>query len=530
MNTLRHSRPSRLAPLIALGLAAFAPNAFGQYSPSAPARPFPGYFNEYFRSADTYRSNWDIGVNVRERLESKDDAGFTYTGQNADFRLNGPGATVDNNNHYLLLRLMPRVGYAAKWFAFTVEGRASASAGDERGDQRVAADVNKPGRALAENDRDLNLHQAFLFVGNHKEFPVSVKLGRQELVYGEQRLLGHFRWNNNARTFDALKLRWQNPLFGVDAFTGGLVYNDNHNFNKSHIKQDHFSGLYFNFPTIPKLSASNLVEAFIYSRNITAGSARVNVDPNNNPYAGVAAPFRNPAKQDLYTAGLRLKSKPLAYGAWDYGVELMHQFGNRANTGPVALSAAVASAVRLHQDAYAAVLAGGYTWTESAWQHRLGLTYSYASGDKRATDQTSQTFQNLFATTHLHYGYMDLNSLQNLNAYRLTYSFKPTPTVSINLDYHLHRLARATDSWYNVAGVARAGGGANLGTGYAISPNFSKGLGQEIDLIAGWHVIPSTQIEVGVSRYFRGNYVKQSLATPGSKDANYAYVQVTLSL
>ena len=149
MNSLRHSRPSRLAALIALGLAAFAPNAFAQYSPSTPARPFPGYFNEYFRSADAYRSNWDIGVNVRERLEAKDDAGFTYTGQNADFRLNGPGATVDNNNSYLLLRLMPRVGYTDKWFAFTVEGRASASAGDERGNQRVAADVNKPGRALA---------------------------------------------------------------------------------------------------------------------------------------------------------------------------------------------------------------------------------------------------------------------------------------------------------------------------------------------------------------------------------------------
>ena len=50
------------------------------------------------------------------------------------------------------------------------------------------------------------------------------------------------------------------------------------------------------------------------------------------------------------------------------------------------------------------------------------------------------------------------------------------------------------------------------------------------DLVAGWHVIPSTQIEVGVSRYFRGDYIKQSLATPGSKDANYCYVQFTLSL
>lgn len=519
--------PLRIAAGFALAAVAFAPLARAQYVPSTPARPFPGYGNERLRAADPYMNAWDIGVNVRERFENKENAGFTYAGQNADFRVNGNGLNNDNNNSYLVLRVMPRVAYTAKWYAFTVEGRASATAGDERGDQRVAADATKPGRALAENDRDMNLHQAFVLIGNHKEFPVSLKLGRQELVYGDQRTLGHFRWNNNARTFDAAKVRWQNQFFGVDAFTGGLVYNDNHNFNRSHISQDHFSGLYFNFPT---LSTGSLVEAFVYSRNVTAASARVNVDALGNPYAGVAAPFRNPAKQDLYTAGVRFKSKPGAYGPWDYGVELMKQFGNRAATGPTALSAAVASAVRLRQDAYAAILGGGYTVTASAWQHRVGVTYSYASGDKSATDLKSQTFQNLFATTHLHYGYMDLNSLQNLHDIRFAYTAKPATNISIGIEGHLHYLARTTDSWYNVAGVGRAGGAANAGTGYAISPNFGKQLGREIDLVGSWHVIPSTQIEVGLSRYFRGDYIKQSLSTVGSKDANYAYVQVTLNL
>lgn len=507
--------------------AATLPFVRAQYVPSTPARPFPGYLNEYLRNADAYRSLWDVGVNARERFEFKDGAGFTYSGQNADFRLTGNGLTNDNHNHYRLLRLMPRVGYTAKWYAFLVEGRSSVSAADERGDQRVAADATKPGRALAENDRDLNLHQAYVLLGNHKEFPLSVKLGRQELVYGDQRSLGHFRWNNNARTFDAVKLRWQNPLFGVDLFTGGLVYNDNHNFNRSHLNADHFSGAYFNFPT---LSQNNIVESFVYARNVTVASARVNVDALGNPYGGVAAPFRNPGKQDLYTAGVRIKSKPNAYGPWDSGLELMHQFGNRANTGPVALSAAVASAARLRQNAYAAVVQGGYTWTESAWQHRIGLTYSFASGDKNATDGTSQTFQNLFATTHLFYGYMDLNSLQNLHDVRLAYTFKPLVTMSVALEAHAHYLARKTDSWYNVAGVGRAGGAANLGTGYAISPAFSRNVGQELDVVVGWHVIPSTQIEVGASHYFRGDYIKQSLATLGSKDSSYVYTQLTLSL
>ncbi len=522
--------PVRLALLALAAVLAASPAAHAQYAPSTPVRPFPGYINERLRAADPYMNVWDIGINARARYEGKDDAGFTYSGQNADFRLTGPGTTVDNNNGYYLLRLMPRVAYTAKNYSFTVEGRTNASIDDERGDQRVAADALKPGRALTDNDRDLNLHQAFVFIGNHKEFPLSLKLGRQELVYGDQRILGHLRWGNNARVFDAAKLRWQTPLFGVDAFTGALVYNDNRNFNKSHYGKDTFSGLYFNFPNIPGLSANNLVEAYLYSRNVTADSARIDVDPAGNPYAGVAAPFRNPNKQDLYTVGVRYKSKPLAYGPWDYSAELMHQFGNRANTGPVALTAVVANAARLHQNAYAAVLTGGYTFTESAWQHRLGLTYSYASGDKNSADQTSQTFQNLFATTHLFYGYMDLNSLQNLNTYRFTYSFKPLVNLSVALDYHVHSLARTTDAWYNVAGVARGGGAANAGTGYAISPTYGKNIGQEVDLTVGWHFLPSTQLEVSVARYFRGDYIKQSLRIPDSKDANYIYVQITMSL
>jgi hypothetical protein len=523
---VNHNHTFRFVSVL-LALSTVAASLRAQYAPPVLAAPFPGYINNYLRNSDPYMNAWDIGINARGRFEDKDGAGFDYTGSNADFRLTGNGLTNDNNNKYYLTRIMPRVGYTAKWVSFLVEGRSSASYGDNRGDILVPADANKPGRSLPEEDSDLNLHQAYLLVGNHKEFPLSLKIGRQELVYGDQRLLGNFRWNNNARTFDAAKLRWQNKFFGVDVFTGGLVYNDDHNFNRSHIGADNFSGAYFNFP---RISHNNIVESYLYSRNVTVRSATVDVDPFKNPYAGVAAPFRNPPKQDLYTAGLRIKSKPNAYGPWDYCMELMHQFGDRATTGPTALSAAVAVAPRLRQDANAAVVQGGYTWTESTWQPRIGLIYSYASGSKNAAGSTSQTFQNMFATTHLHYGYMDLNSLQNLDDIRLACTCKPTATTSVALEGHLQYLDKTSDSWYNVAGVARTGGTANAGNGYAISPSFSHDLGKEVDIVMSWNILPSTQLEVDVSHYYRGDYIKQSLRIPGSKDASYCYVQLTLNL
>ncbi|HWA25939.1 MAG TPA: alginate export family protein [Lacunisphaera sp.] len=506
MNTLHRS-----AALLALACLAL-PALRAQYTPPPPARPFPGYTNELLRADNVYASAWDIGVNVRYRFENKDDAGFTDAGSNWDFSRRPQD---DNNNSYHLTRVMPRAGYTAKWWNVLVEGRSSFSFADERFVPTAA------GQGLAERDGPIDLHQAYFFLGNHKEFPVSLKVGRQELVYGDQRLLGHLRWNNNARTFDAVKLRWQNSLFGIDAFTGGLVYNDDHNLNKAN-SQDVFSGLYFNFPTIAK---NEIVEAYVYERAVNRGIATDN-------WSAISAPFRFPGAQDLYTAGLRIKSKPLAYDAWDYGIELMHQFGNRTAVFPATTVAAALAAPRLDQDAWALVLQGGYTWTEHPWQPRVGVLYSYASGDKSATDGSSETFQNLFATTHLHYGYMDLNSLQNLHDLRFVATAKPRANISLAAEMHLQQLARTTDFWYNVAGVPRNFTGAAVGSGggYRINPSYDKSLGTEVDLTAAWTFRPYAQIEATVSRYFRGDYIKQSLAAVGSKDANYFYLQLTLNL
>ncbi len=491
---------------------ALATSALAQYAPPPPARPFPGFANEMLRADNVYMSAWDIAASYRLRFEDKIGAGFTDAGSNWDF---SKRRVDDNNNSYLLSRFMPRVGYIGKRVAFTVEARASSSFGDER------YNATAPGKGLAENDSGIDLHQAFLFVGNHKEFPVSLKIGRQELNYGDQRLIGPFKWNNNMRTFDALKVRWQNPLFGVDVFTGGLVYNDANNLNKSN-SQDHFSGAYFNFPTLLK---NEITEGYFLARDVERGIATDN-------WSGVAAPFRFSGAQDTYTAGIRVKTKPNAYDPWDYGYELMYQFGNRTAVFPATTVAAALAAPRLSHHAYAWVVQGGYTWTQSTIQPRLALIYSAGSGDKSATDTKSGTFQNLFPTNHLFYGYMDLSSLQNLHDIRLAYTLKPTTTSTIALEGHSHFLNRTSDFWYNVAGVPRnfAGAAVGSGGGYRINPSYSKHVGNELDLVAAWTFKPYAQIEAAACRYFRGDYIKQSLAAVGSKDASYFYVQLTLNL
>ena len=94
------------------------------------------------------------------------------------------------------------------------------------------------------------------------------------------------------------------------------------------------------------------------------------------------------------------------------------------------------------------------------------------------------------------------------------------------------KLRGTSDFWYNVAGVPRnfAGAAVGSGGGYRVNPAYSKHVGNELDLVAAWTFKPYAQIEAAACRYFRGDYIKQSLSTVGSKDANYFYVQLTLNL
>lgn len=527
-------RQIRLAAL-ASGLVALCSALPAQYLPTPP-RPYPGMINDKLRASDPYNNQWNVGVNIRGRYEAKDDAGLTAAGSNWDFSQTGSGNARDNNHSYYLTRVMPRVGYTAKWAEVFVEGRSSSSYDDEReNNPPPLAGLTPPATigqrrdvALTENDSDMNLHQAYVFVGNHKEFPVSAKLGRQEFAYGDQRQLGHFRWNNNARVFDAAKLRAQTQWFGVDAFVGGVVQNDNHNFNKSHPDTDTFSGLYFNFPNLGSFTDKNIVEAYYFNRDVDR-------DSSTEDWRGVPVPFRNPVVQDLDVYGLRFKSKPGAYGAWDYTAEFIYQGGSINNqspaggpVGPIAGPAGIRNAREREQQAYAAIAQLGHTWTESAMQPRLSFTYSFASGDEDRLDGQSNTFQNLFATTHLHYGYMDLSSLQNLHDLRTAFTFKPTSTVTLALEHHYQLLDTTEDYWYNVGGVARNGGGYGLPGSPTVSS--SRELGHEVDLVVGWYPVIWAHFELGVSHYFAGKYIEESLAdNGGAKDASYVYLQTTLN-
>jgi len=84
-----------------------------------------------------------------------------------------------------------------------------------------------------------DLHRAYVQL-KLKDADISLKLGRQRLVYGDQRLIGHLEWSNQGRVFEAAKLKWSHGLGDLDLFAAVFTTRANGNL----LDATHFFGLY----------------------------------------------------------------------------------------------------------------------------------------------------------------------------------------------------------------------------------------------------------------------------------------------
>ena len=468
-----------------------------QYTPPPPPTPFQGFINEYFRAKDPYMNQWDFGGDLRARFEAKEGIGIQGKTGSVDFRDHG----ADVDNEYLLTRIRFHIGYTDKWWSVYGEGQSSLATSDERFAYANAPAITGTTKKLGygpESDT-IDLHQAYFTLGNHKEFPLSLKVGRQELSYGDERLIGAFGWNNIGRSFDAAKVRWQNAWFGVDFFTGMPVVPRDGQFDMPN-SYDQLSGTYATSTKIPK----TILEGYFLARNASREAINFFRSPE----------FPQPTARDIYTVGGRLKSKPGELGNWDYTIEGAYQFGDFAAT---------ATTKRLTQDAFMFVAQGGFTFADWWATPRLGAEFDYASGDDNKNDGTHGTFDNLFPTNHKFYGSMDLVSLQNIQDLGVNLTLKPTPRTSVAFMGNAFWLADTHDAFYNVGGGPRTTGG------YGVNPNYNNFVGTEFTAVAGYAVTRFAQVEAGYGHFFTGDYVRQSEAVNhGDRDADWVYVQSTI--
>jgi hypothetical protein len=449
----------------------------------------PGLVNDWLRSQSSSFSAWDLGGQFRARYENVERLGGA-----GDFSASG-----NASDNLMLLRTLVHLGYnPTPWLSFYAEAR----------DSRGYLDEPSPNP-----DKDtLDLHQAFVQIGNPELFPLAAKVGRQELIYGDERLIGASDWTNVKRTFDAAKLRYEVEGFWVDAFVSRpvIVWNDHFNESDSH---DWFSGIY---ASTTKLIPWQESEVYFLARNTGNGSPQF--------YGPPPAP-QGATPRDIYTVGVHFKSLPGKLGGWDYNLEAAGQFGRYKET-----AAGAVAGRNLVQQAYAAVASGGYTWTDVPGKPRAALEYLYSSGDSNPTDGKHETFDNLFPTNHRQFGIMDIFSWQNVQILRFMGSIQPLKSLTVAADYRLVWLADTHDSFYTSKGARRGGLAATDGTGYGINPNSSSYVGSEIDLVATYAIRRDTSFQAGIAHFFVGDYVKSSLAgIGGARDATVFYAQFTFN-
>jgi hypothetical protein len=448
------SRPS-MAVLVCLSAATagLPRTALGQQAQTAqtqtpiaaaPARPpLPNRLNDALPSWLRVRGEF------RERMEGFDGAGFDST----------------RDDLYWLSRFR---------FNATVTANESLSFQAQVQDARVAKKTVGPTGTPFKAPFDLRM--AFADIGAATG-PVTVRAGRQELVYGDQRLIGHVSWLNAARTFDGAKATFRTKAFSVDTFATSVVRILDGAFDKSGAG-NRFAGAY---ATTTKLVKNGTIEPYaLWKRDTNLRGELGGLGNLQHTTFGVRAVGKLPARLD-------------------YNVEMA---GQRGTLGSEDVKA----------------WAGHWQLRESLpgpGAVKLTGEYNYASGDEDPTDGVRETFDQLYPTPHDKYGLADQVGWKNIHHARAGFEFAPLRATPVQLNYHSWWLAETRDALYGVG----SGASARVIAGAA-----DRHVGQEVDIQVSRALTPQIQVAGGYAHIFTGAFLKQ--ATPGAS-YSHPYLMVT---
>mgnify|MGYP001305618560 CR=1 FL=1 len=306
----------------------------------------------------------------------------------------------------------------------------------------------------------------------------SVRIGRQELAFGEQRLLGPGAWSNVGRTFDVARVTLKRPGLQIDAFAASVVTIQPDTFDES----GGGNALYGAYVALGALVPGQSIEPYFFWR----------VSPNLTAETGGLAPLHQA------TTGVRMAGR--LPSSLDYSTEVAVQTGS---VGP--------DSVR----AWAGHALVGKTFGTVAWRPRLFAEYNHASGDEDRTDGTRGTFDQLYPTPHDQYGLADQVGWRNIHHLRSGVEIRPAPKWQVSGGYHSWWLASATDGLFSAGGalVARS-----------VPGTAGRHVGQEADAQVAYVYSSQLQVGAGYAHVFPGQFLE---GTTAGAAYNYPYVMVT---
>ena len=315
-----------------------------------------------------------------------------------------------------------------------------------------------------------------IFEEGKKSF--TARIGRQEMLYGNQRLVSPLDWANTRRTFEGLNFLWRGEDWNADFFMVEPVTVNPVHFDSANDKQE-FMGAY---ATYKKIKDQTIDLFAMQYNNATA-----------------------PQQYAFTTTGGRWQG---AQDQWLWEVEGGVQFGRNTD--------------RSDHNAGYWTLGGGRKF-EHDWKPTLWVFYDWASGGNDLG--RGNGFNQLFPLGHKYLGFMDLFGRSNIESPNVQLTFAPHKKVNVMVWYYYFMLQNQADSPYNVNSTPFKPGNAPP----------SRDLGQELDLTVQYQINPRMDILFGYSHFFAGQYYKLSppgpVAPPGSAgvphggDADFYYTQ-----
>lgn len=333
---------------------------------------------------------------------------------------------------------------AQRWLLFSVELHDARSAGTE---PETADSVAN----------HFDIRQAWTQVGN-AERGWSLRAGRQELAFGDERLIGaDSYWDNLGHTFDAARLSMRGGRCSFDwfaAMVGEPVYN---RLDALRTDQKLF-GIYTSCS-----HRHGVLEPYALFRTIRASS------PNGG--------------QDLRTYGMHTTGKgPLRT---DFNVEVSVQNG---------------TSDRLPVRAWAGHWELGYRAGEGEDAPRIAIDFNHASGDSNPADGRHHTFDDLYSAGYNDYGLPDIFGARNLRDIGAHFEWSVTKRWTLVTGVRRFRLSTVQDGLYTDGQHFLAWN----------TEARSSDVGSQASLSVACELAAEMRLHAGIASFLPGAYLKQS--------------------
>jgi len=296
---------------------------------------------------------------------------------------------------------------------------------------------------------------------------VQVIAGRQELRYGEERLVGISNWTNTSRTWDGFLGRIGDKD-RLDLFSTSVVAIHPESLDK------HGAGLTFHgaVGTITTWVPHTVVIPFVYVK---------------------AFPW---VKSQQGTYGTETEVTPGAEASGKYWGSFYFEMLGALQRGSYSNDSIRSAA------GYVKV---GYTAEHFDWKPRLTGEYKYASGNRNLTNSSTRigTFDQQYPSNHNAFGMTDLFGYQNIKMERIHLDLSPAKRLSLLIEQEWLRVATVHDGVY---------GGAGTTTVKAPAEGFlSDDIGREFDA-SGQYVFLRNNLTLnfGIARFSPGAVMQEN--------------------